>query len=181
MKKLFVVALVLILALSMSGLAWANTAEVTQEGNDNVVELTQAGSNFVEIGQDGDDNKATVVQDGVNELNIVQAGVFQVGDENTADTTQVGYQNTACIYQLSSAIASGYDASVAQTGDNNSAIVLQQALAALGEGYDVTSGNKAVVNQDGSGNVAHLIQLGDNTSYITQSGNDNNASVFQNN
>jgi hypothetical protein len=177
MKKLFVVALVFILALSMSGLAWANTAEVTQEGNDNVVELTQAGSNFVEIGQDGDDNEATVVQDGVNELDIVQTGdnngakVSQSG-ENVAAVFQVGDENTAGITQ---------DASVAQTGDNNSAIVLQQALAALGEGYDVTSGNKAVVNQDGSGNVAHLIQLGDNTSYITQSGNDNNARVFQNN
>ena len=73
MKKLFTVVLILVLALSVPGLALAsNEAEVTQTGGGNTVTINQYGDNQATVDQNGENNDAVVGQHGSNETTVTQ-------------------------------------------------------------------------------------------------------------
>jgi len=123
-------------------------AEVTQDGDENVVDVTQTGDgdHFVGIDQTGDSNIATVTQSGVA--------------QNVAILTQTGSANTAILSQNDTGLI-GSGAGITQNGSGNLATLVQDG-----------SGNQAILAQNGDNNTQTATQLGDGNSLEwTQNGN----------
>lgn len=186
-----------IIALSFASPVMAQSSStVGQTGYDNAADVEQIGaeaSNDSQITQNNDDasqvgNTANVFQTGTNGLDNLSV-IDQDGALNTADITQGG-----------NGVPDYNDSSVTQTGDGNSANVVQG---------DLVNSNQSTIVQDGSGNAATVFQggnpadpndpsngfvddpttdivegpqgvnTGDNVSTIDQIGNGNTASVSQ--
>lgn len=184
MKKLvFLFAMVLIAGFVMA----QKTTTLVQSGNSNIATVDQMAClsgavNSIFATQSGNWNTLTTFQKGWdNNIDLLQSG-----DHNTADMTQ-----ETCDFGTSH----GYNtAKVVQYGDANKADLSQ--METDGDGGDAwILGYPVVLEMDRSINLANATQSGnsnsytlkqgrdeyipDNTSYLVQSGNSNNADVDQ--
>lgn len=105
-------------AALLSQLPDGQTAQLLQQGNDNVADLRQVGdSQLASILQQGNEQQAFIVQQGENQL----ATILQYGQGNVADISQIGNDNQAAIVQA----GSGNNASIDQIGSGLSSSVVQ--------------------------------------------------------
>ena len=90
-------------------------------GRDNFINAIGAVvANSASVSQAGQDNATAVVQTGQGNT----AGIRQVGRNNSGAITQTGSNNAACLIQF----GRGLDGAIVQTGDNQSTGVLQTRL-----------------------------------------------------
>ena len=150
----------------------ANKGYATQSGDDNKVQVRQAGT-IQSVYTDQSNGTGT----GGNLARIRQTGAVTSlsGQSNAAEALQLGTTNETTIYQ---------------GGDRNNAITRQgltdngsannKALVIQGTG-EQSEDNFAAVDQDGTGNQASTTQQWDNSSaYTIQSGVDNKSMIVQN-
>jgi len=151
-------------------------------GDNNLANVTQnRGQNhWADILQEGSDNELTLTQDNTD----TRAEVKQIGNLNIADLTQIN-----------KAFNSLSNLDVTQDGDDNYAFVNMEGIGEANNVriYQETNGNSASVTQllNVAGNNADLEQIGldnmmtvdqlsdYNTANLTQHGNDNTATVTQ--
>lgn len=142
-----------------------------------VVGVLQSGtqSSTVNVVQSGDNNSARVEQIGAqaSAADVTQsgsyntAGVEQYNGYNNATVTQAGSLNTASVYQDGTGAysAQSINASIVQTGENQSATIKQAPIGTTVHAYLFS----AAATQDGAYNEAT----------ITQTGKDATANIFQ--
>ena len=176
MKKSLIFALTLILILAQSVFVYAgNIAEVTQTGN----------GHLATVYQEGDENEAYVEQDLYSGRGTTSGAV--------ADIEQVGIENYASQYQTG---RNGTYASVIQEGNNNQSLQDQDIEGTTGtrqsiltqEGDGNTTDNfqtsstwvESLLKQVGNNNLIMLYQLGESSSDITQTGDENAVYLYQN-
>jgi len=193
MKK---VSLFLGMVLAASFAMAQNTATTVQNGDGNGATVSQSGSNTGLVQQlKGNDNDGTITQVGENDATIVQgltslAGVIYLGQEMTASN------NEASISQIN---GNGNDGEVYQMGNRNYGkidIKGSDNIAQMQQGWSGYSGglqtygssNRSVLTQTGKDNTAYTWQYGgvekaagvyDNVNNITQTGDNNFATVAQ--
>lgn len=206
MRKLSI-ALLTAGVLAAPGIASAQSAvTVEQIGDQTLARIThQGGGNGTTVMQDGSMLSADVVVEGANNRsaggdNIIrqsgegsQARVDIYGNRNDFRITQAGgngaannnaslgvtgADNSATITQTN-AVGEGYGniATVRQNGGYNTALIEQNAVAALGGGglgYE----NNAVIDQDGNDNYAEINQDGSASEAIIDQDGDGNRGVI---
>lgn len=123
-------------------------AEVTQDGDDNTVQVSQFGDgdHFAGIDQTGANNLASVTQGG--------------SAQNVAVLTQTGDANTILLSQNDNGLT-GSGAGIAQNGTGNLATLIQDG-----------DNNQAILAQNGDNNTMSATQVGaGNALEWTQNGN----------
>ena len=180
--------LMMMAIIAMSGLAMANTADITQDGPGNDATITQAGTN----------NAGTINQYGTN-----LADIQQTGDDNTAQIDQgasgspvsnnhlpayagdwwlAAYieQTGSVNYATTAQRRSSTYSHIKQTGDDNTAT--QDIDTSQSKANSTYSPRRGVqIDQVGNGNEAHQTTLasfgcfGIQNMQILQTGNDNYA------
>ncbi|GAB2631205.1 hypothetical protein [Belliella aquatica] len=177
-----------------AGTAVATTAGIYQKGNDNLLSTVNGngvignanGSAYMQNGTSFPNDKSFLQVDQLGDGN--KAGVYLMGGTD-ASILQDGNLNSASINSQSNATGALNLASIAQTGDENTARIDQGPRgsslfsgddnhASIGQdGFD----NTASINQFGEGNRATLTQLGDlNLGTISQTGIGHIATMTQN-
>lgn len=151
MKRFFVVTLAIVLALSLSGLAFAenepidNKAYVDQAGSLNAASVAQeSGINTAGVSQSGRENSTNLRQGGYETNDGVvatYASVSQVGNKNAADVDQVGARYNNQLHQ----------AFVVQDGEHNYASIVQKSTY---------HGALAGIAQHGVNNTGVIEQVG---------------------
>ena len=126
-------------------------------------------------GQPAGRNDATLTIEGdSNDALIQQTNDFGELYYNSASLTQQGYGNTAAIYQTVSPgdlMAGGNVASIAQTGNDNDALIEQTGAGNTASIEQDGNDNQGRIYQDGEGLSALLVQTGDALEYtINQTG-----------
>lgn len=181
-----------------------STADLQQQGSDNLVQLQQVsfgiGGGFAVVDQDGTANQADIYQ---VSSRYPAGDVFlqQIGNANNAqirssdgysvlDYRQQGVGNElhASFGGQGSSIT-GYSegdynlVDIAQVGDDNSIEIAQLGSANRIEAYQGFHAHEALINQTGHGNQASLWQetlsSTANSASIIQNGNGNSANVSQ--
>ena len=208
-RKLSAIAVAAALAYAGSTFASSNDATVTQTGNDNSAVVAQdpfGGSASASVNQNGDGNTANVTQtgDGFNMSatvsstgNANSATVLQDGTNNaSASVSQTGNGNSATVNQQPAGgrFSNEAIASVTQAGTSNTAVINQvgtNCAACSGNGVsatilqvDNTSDSFAQIDQIGPALRTSAL-IDQDTAFtsdarITQTGDDQNASVVQN-
>lgn len=149
----------------------ANTgqsAEVSQDGADNFVDLNQTdgGPHLARIAQDGDDNSVVVGQEGEGQ---VAALLTQTGDRNSASLFQRG---NGLLGTAAEIVQSGSDNSVVlvQDGSDNQARLIQSGDANTMTATQLDSGNRLEWVQNGTGLAdLEITQTGGAVMQVTQS------------
>lgn len=201
------IALLTASVLAAPGIALAQSAvTVEQIGDQTMARIThQGGNNGTTVMQDGSRLSAKVAVVGANNRsadgdNVIsqsgeysQASVDIYGNRNDFRITQAGgngpannnaglnvtgADNSATITQTN-AVGEGYGniATISQNGGYNTALIEQNAVAALGGGglgYE----NNAVIDQDGNDNYAEINQDGSASEAIIDQDGDGNRGII---
>lgn len=163
-----------------------NTVDMLITGDQNRFGIRQGGSrnDVGAITINGDGNQIGLRQDGSdNDITITPIE----GNDNIVGIDQLGTNTAQITFEVISA------GSAVSFSDNNRILVLQNGtntfvLELEGDGNDFTSDqgydaslggdNEATVRLVGNGNVGRLTQLGDNFFTLDLTGDDNNATAF---
>jgi hypothetical protein len=187
------------LALAAGAAHAANTATVTQTGNNNNVGVNQASgvNDAVLIEQVGNKNSATSIQSGNgNYGRTMQNGNFNTATNNSSGTANRSDVRQGCLASVcgSSLTTDHNSATVNQSGMNNWNFIFQSPGSSGSGG----GGNTAMVTQSGNGGNAgnpsiappapgsysfantEIVQEGtDSSASISQAGNSQRADIYQ--
>lgn len=206
MKRIFVLAVALVMVLSSMGLAANNEAEVLQVGTDNEADVDQGASwqyaevlqfgygNTADVSQqDSDGNTGLVFQSGgLNEATIRQSWTGSgLAGGNLAEQFQLGWYNEGLIIQRGNSAADNI-ALQFQMGTGNFARTEQVARAHEAYIYQFGTGNDSRIRQHHNSAYAESYQFGDDNSveiqqwtttgqeaYAYQFGDSNSSDIFQ--
>ena len=181
-----------------AGLAGATSSSLTQDGSNNLIDLTINGDdNRFGINQQGSQNTLNVltVTGGSNELGIFQDSRTSAGSNNLQITGIVGNSNNIGVIQSGGGAVNG-TITLGSLGSNSNKILLQQSQDATAN-ITITNGNSndiAVSQSDGGTTDINLTDItveGDsnllnvdqfagsgNTVTVNITGNSNNAGGF---
>ena len=137
-------------AINVDVIGNLHRSEIMQEGFYNRLDIDSGSSTIVIAEQKGDDNRAELNQDANSDIKLIQDGF-----ENSMVIEQRKEDNSVDAEQI---------------GDRNLVQVIQNS-----ERFE----SKIVIQQNGSWNINEINQSGFGSTFTTQTGNYNNASINQ--